>query len=191
MPDNNLVVVDAQGFERIYEKDHLRAKEEANFRGLVVAELWNKNGELRDMLELANLITTVGDQYYGERAAGIAAPPAQVVGMKLGTGVTAPTKTGAAAALVTYKVGSNALIAAGFPTSALSGSSRRIAWKCSWAAGIATDAALAEAVLFNDANADLTSPAGNTIARVLLSPTINKGASDTLEITWNHDLLGS
>ena len=35
-----------------------------------------------------------------------------------------------------------------------------------------------------------TSPA-LTIARVLLSPTINKGASDTLTLTWNHDVLGA
>lgn len=191
MRDKKLVIADPSGFERTYEPAHVREHNNALLKGLVLAELWDADGELRDLLALGNLISQVGDQYYGERAAGIASPPAQIVGMKLGTGTTAVAKTGAGAALVTYKTGSNVLIASGFPTSSLSGSSRRIQWKGSWAAGIATDSALAEAVLFNDANANATSTAANTIARVLLSPVINKGADDTLDLTWNHDLLGA
>jgi hypothetical protein len=189
-----LTVADASGFERTYEFDHVRERSQAMLKGQVLAELWDANGELRDLLALGNLITQVGDQYWAERAAGIASPPAQAVGMKLGTGTTAVDKTGAGAALVTYKTGSNVLIASGFPTSSLTVEAtpkRRITWKGSWPAGVATDAALAEAVLFNDANANATSSAANTIARVLLSPAINKGATEVLDLTWYHDLLGT
>ncbi len=177
-------------FDALEEREIQTLAEESGLRGFVHAVLRNGDGEISYESILKNLITQVGDQYYGERAANITTPPAQVVGMKLGTGVTAAAKTGAGGALVTYVTGSNALIASGFPTSALSGTSRRIAWKSSWAAGVATNAALAEAVIFNDANADATSAAAATISRVLLSPVINKAAADTLDLTWQHDLLG-
>lgn len=139
-----------------------------------------------------NLITQVGDEYYGERAAGIASPPDQVTGMRLGTGTTAPAKTGAGAAIVTYEAGSAVAIDGGFPASSLSGSSRRIAWRATWGAGVATVNGLAEAVITNETPlTDVAGAAANTIARALLSPTVNKGAADTLEVTWNHDLLGA
>lgn len=160
--------------------------------GLVRVELRDINGELKSYFETSNLVTQVGDQYYGERAAGIASPPGQVTGMKLGTGATAPAKTGAGAALVTYLSDSHQAIAGGFPTSTLSGSSRRIQWQAVWAAGKATTAsAITEVVIVNDVLADATSSAANTISRALLVGIGSKGASDTLTVTWNHDLLGA
>ncbi len=161
-------------------------------RGLVVAELRDEHGRLKGRCEVQNLITEQGDRYYGERAAGIASPPAQVTGMKLGTGSTAVAKTGAGAALVTYLTDSHQAIDGGFPTSALNGSSRRIQWKTTWAAGKATTAsAITEAVIVIDTLADATSSAANTIARVLLTGIGSKGASDSLSITWSHDILGA
>jgi hypothetical protein len=142
---------------------------------------------------LRNLITQLGDEYYGERAANISGPPDQVTGMRLGTGVTAAAKTGTGAASIgTYITGSNAAIAGGFPTSSIPGTARRITWKSTWAAGVATNAAISEAVITNESPlTDVIGAVGNTIARVILSPAINKGASDTLDLTWHHDLLGS
>ena len=155
-------------------------------------ELLDEDGNLKQFGTFVNLITQVGDQYYGERASGIASPPSQVSGMRLGTGTTAVAKTGAGAAIVTYVTGSSVAIDSGFPTSALSGSSRRIQWKTTWAAGVATANDIAEAVITNEATlTNVAGTAANTIARALLSPTVNKGASDTLAVTWNHDLLGA
>lgn len=165
--------------------------ESVGVKGLVIAELRDINGMLKARYATRNLVTQVGDQYYGERAAGIGGPPAQVTGMKLGTGSTAVAKTGAGAALVTYLADSHQAIAGGFPTSALSGSSRRIQWQAVWAAGKATTAsAITEVVIINDVLADATSLAAATIARALLVGIGSKGASDTLTVTWNHDLLG-
>lgn len=138
-----------------------------------------------------NLITQVGDQYYGERASGIASPPAQVTGMRLGTGTTAAAKTGAGAAIVTHITGSNVAIAGGFPTSALSGSSRRIQWQSVWPAGTATNAAITEAVITNLTPIGAgAGAAADTISRVVFTA-VNKGALDSLTITWSHDLLGA
>lgn len=155
-------------------------------------ELVDEHGALKQRGTFVNLITQVGDQYYGERAAGIAGAPGQITGMRLGTGTTAVAKTGAGAAIVSYVSGSQAAIVGSYPQSSLSGSSRRISWQSTWAAGVATNAALGEAVLTNEASlTDSAGTAANTIARVLLSPIINKGSSDTLTLTWNHDVLGA
>lgn len=165
--------------------------EVARFEGHGMWELF-RDGKKVDEGEFHNLITQVGDQYYGERASGIASPPAQVTGMQLGTGTTAVAKTGAGAAIVTVVASSLVAIDASFPTSALSGSSRRIQWKTTWAAGTATANNISEVVLTNQATATQTAaPASATIARALLSPVVNKAAGDTLAITWNHDLLGA
>ena len=130
--------------------------------GEVVAELRGPDGELKARSVTRNLITSVGDQYYAGRAALPSSLPAQVTGFKLGTGSTAPAKSGAGAALVTY------------------------------AAGKATTAsAITEVVLVTDTLADATSTAANTISRALLSGIGSKGASDTLTVTWTHTLLGA
>lgn len=175
----------------VHELDALAS--EAGLRGYVHAVCRNGDGEIAQELLLENLITLIGDQYYGERASGIASPPAQVTGMRLGTGVTAPAKTGTGAASIgIYIAGSAVAIAAGFPTSSIPGTARRITWKSTWAAGVATNAAISEAVVTNETPlTDVIGAAANTISRVVLSPTINKGASDTLDLTWHHDLLGA
>ncbi len=150
--------------------------------------LINPDGALKTTGMFTNIITQVGDQYLGERATGIATPPAQVTGMKLGTGTTAVAKTGAGAALVTYLTNSHQAIDGTYPQSALSGTIRRITWRTTWAAGKATGNSISEAVIINDTLADATSTAANTIARALLSPTVNKAAGDSLELTWHFDV---
>lgn len=158
-------------------------------------ELRRADGELADLGVFTNLITDIGDQYYGERAAGISSPPAQVTGMQLGTSSTAVAKTGAGAAVGAYVSGSARALDGGFPTSSQpggAGTARRIQWKTTWAAGEATASGLAEVVLINQSvGTNSGAAAAATISRALLSPTVNKGAADSLAVTWNHDLLGS
>jgi hypothetical protein len=107
--------------------------------------------------------------------------------MKLGTGTTAAAKSGAGAALVTYEAASNNAFDASFPVlvDLASDTGWQIQYKVTWAAGDVTETALTEAVIVNDAATDATSTAANTIARVVFTA-INKTASDTLVITWNH-----
>lgn len=170
------------------------ARELLRIPGLVQYRLVDEDGRVRSEGELRNLITRVGDQFYGERAAGIASPPAQITGAKLGTGSTAAAKTSTGAALITYLTNSHLAVDGGFPTSSLSGSSRRIQYRFTFAPGKATSAsAIREAVLVNDTLADATSPEANTIARFVFGATDipNKNAGDTLTLTWNHDLLGA
>jgi hypothetical protein len=149
-------------------------------RGHGFAELWTPRTNLlagpaglvlKQRTEFENLVTEVGDEYYGE---------------------TAVAKTGAGAAIVTLVASSLVAIDGSFPTSALSGSARRIQWKTTWNAGVATANDIAEVALVNQSTGTQTvAPAAATISRALLSPDVDKAAGDTLAVTWNHDLLGA
>jgi hypothetical protein len=165
--------------------------EPMGIKGLVIAELRGPDGELKARSVTENLVTAVGDQYYAGRAALSAGLPAQVTGFRLGTGSTAPAKTGAGAAIVTYLSGSNKANDATFPT-AVAGV---VTWKRTYAPGEATSASpITEVVLITDTIANdnaTTATAANTIARALISGIAAKAAGDTLTITWTHTLLGA
>lgn len=160
--------------------------------GFGTATVYGPDGEIKQQVEFRNLITDNGDVVYATRGIGTGANVA--TGMRLGTGTTAVAKNGAGAAIVTYVTASQKAFDATFPSVATKGAGlgHRIAYQTTWAAGEATNAALAEVVITNETA--LTNVAGteaNTISRALLSPAVNKGADDTLEVTWNHDFLGA
>lgn len=161
----------------------------ATIVGQLTAVLTGPDGEVKATSVTKNLITAVGDQYYAGRAALPSSLPAQVTGFKLGTGSTAPAKTGAGAALVTYLTGSNKANDGGFPT-AVAGV---VTWKRIYAAGEATTASpITEAALVTETiSNDDTSTAAETISRALIVGIGSKGALDTLTLTWTHTLLGA
>lgn len=174
----------------------IRTREEDKLvlvKGIVEVRLFDEDGDLKYEEEIHNIVTAIGNQYYAERAAGIGSPPNQVTGMRLGTGgATAASSTGTGAAIVTYVSGSQVAITSGYPQSAASGNARRIIWRGTWAAGVATANGINEVVITNEATlTNVAGTAANTIARAVISPAVDKAAADTLEITWNHDLLGA
>lgn len=163
------------------------------------AELHSEEGDLLQVVEFANRITDVGDEYYAKRGIAAVAPAApadvnKVTGMRLGTGVTAASKNGAGAAIVTYTTASQVAIDASFPTAATIGAGLgwRNTYKSTWGTGVATASGLAEVVITNETPiTNVAGTAANTISRALLSPTVNKGANDTLAVTWQHDFVGA
>lgn len=156
-------------------------------RGSLHVVLTGPGGQVKYDEWIENLVTQVGDQMYAERALAVGGAPAAPTGMQLGTGTTTPAKTGAGAAIVTLVAAS--LVASGAPASSLQGTVRRLAYTASWGAGVATANNIQEVALVNQSTATQTAaPAAATIARALVSPLVNKGASDTLAITWNHDI---
>ncbi|HEX9087192.1 MAG TPA: hypothetical protein VF867_06675 [Arthrobacter sp.] len=160
--------------------------------GHVTWQLRNEDGTVAAEGEGANLVTTTGDRMYAGRGAGIASPLAAPTGMKLGTGTTNPAKTGAGAALITYLSDSQQGFDSGYPSAAAQGSGWRVTYKVTYPTGKATTgSAITEAVIVNETLTDATSAAGSTIARILLSGVTAKGSTQTLTITWTHDLLGA
>ena len=158
-------------------------------RGTLHVVLTGPDGEVKLDTIVANLVTQVGDQMYAERALGLPGAPAAPTGMQLGTGSTAPAKTGTGAASIATLVANSLVATPGAPTSSLQAGLRRLTYSASWAAGVATANNIQEVALVNQATSNqAAAPAASTIARALISPIINKGAQDTLAITWNHDL---
>ena len=172
------------------------AEDKSRIKGHVVVEVTRPNPEtgtpeVVDRREIDNLVTQYGDQFYGERAHGIGSHDA-VTGMRLGTGTTAPAKTGAGAAIVTHITGSNKALNGTYPQSSLESGARRITFQSTWDPGEATNSAIAEVALTNLTPIGTgAGTAGDTLARVVFSPTINKQAGDTLTVTWSHDILGA
>lgn len=164
--------------------------------GFGVAVLRGPDGEIKDVRTFKNLVTDKGDLYIAQKIiTGIspasASAPTAVTGMKLGTGTTAASKAGSGAALVTYISGSQKTFTTAYPTTEDLGSGLGVCavYNCTWGAGVAT-ASITEAVIVNDAAANATSTAANTIARVVFTA-IPKAAGDTLDITWKHKVLGA
>lgn len=170
----------------------------ADYCGMVgfgTIELVHPDGSV-DVTEFANLITDAGDLYYATRGASAVAPAApsdatKVTGMKLGTGVTAASKL-AAAALGAYITASNQAFDSTFPQVTNLGTTLgvQIVYKVTYAAGTATNAAITEMVIVNDSSTNATSTAANGISRAVFAAQ-NKGALDSMIVTWNHKFLGT
>lgn len=160
----------------------------AGAEGFGVAELRGPDGEIKQTVRFRNIITDVGDTMYADRGAGVAGAPASPTGMALGTGTTAAAKNGAGAAMVTGTAGTAAALG-GTPTSSTTGGKRRVVYTQTWGAGVGT-ATLNEVVLQNGTATTIppNTTVTNVVARAILSPAVSKGASDTLTITWNHDI---
>lgn len=156
-------------------------------------ELWKPDLEV----PFANLITDAGDLYIAGKvivAIGPANPtaPTAANGMKLGTGVTAAAKSGAGGALVTYLTASNLAFDATFAATNNLGAGLGVEsrYKTTWGAGVATNSAITECAIVNDQATNATTSAANTYSRIVFTA-INKGAFDSLAITWAWKFLGA
>jgi len=177
-----------------------RARELSSGLALVgygIVEVFDEFGRLKQVEPFANLITDAGDLYYAGMAIALVSPaapaqPTKMNGMKLGTGTTAVAKSGAGGALVTYLTASNVAFDSTYPQTSNLGAGLGVngVYKTTWAAGVATNSAITEAVIVNDQATNATTTAANTASRVVFTA-VNKGASDTLAITWNHKFLGA
>lgn len=184
----------------MYREDYMgaMAKDSVGLLGYIELALFDQAECLKDVRTVKNIITDVGDLYYATRAiAGVSPATASdatlATGMKLGTGTTAAAKNGAGAALVTYLSGSNNAFDATYPkTNNLgAGNGVQAQYVTTWGAGDATNSAITEIVIVNEAiSSDTTSIASETISRAVFAA-INKTASDTLVATWNHLFKGA
>jgi hypothetical protein len=165
--------------------------------GTVIVQRFDKLGQLTHEEIIHNLVTDAGDLYYASMGIALVgtpntAQPTKANGMKLGIGTTAVSKASTGAALVSYTPGSNLGFDAAYPQVANLGTTLGVnaVYRTTWAAGVATAAALTEATICTDQATNGAGTAATTISRVVFSA-INKTATDVLVITWNHKLLGA
>jgi hypothetical protein len=134
--------------------------------GHILVEVFDEDGSLKDFREVDNLVVTAGKNHIADQLS--ASPGGAAMGwMALGTGSTAAAAGDTA---LGTEIDRNALTSRTDATNV-------VTYVGNWAAGDATNPAITEAGIFN------ASSAGTMLARGVFTA-INKGASDTLQITW-------
>jgi hypothetical protein len=148
-----------------------KQKTKALMKGYIKIELFDENGNIKQIIEKENTFMAVGDAHVADQLA--ATPTEAVMGwMAIGTSDAAFTT---ASTTLGSEIDRNAL-AAGYPEQQAAAADNDVVYKATWAAGDGTGA-LTEAGIFN------SSGAGTMLAASTFS-VINKGAADTLTITW-------
>ncbi len=132
----------------------------------VLVEVFGPDGKLKDSREVHNLVVTAGKNHIADQ---LSSAPGQsaMSHMAIGTGASAPAAGDTA---LGTEIDRNALTSRTDATNV-------VTYVGDWAAGDGTNAAIAEAGIFN------AGAAGTMLARATFTA-INKGASDTLKITW-------
>ncbi|MCK9578801.1 hypothetical protein M0R01_04960 [bacterium] len=140
-------------------------------KGKIRFELFDEKGNIKQVVEKDNTFMAVGDAHVADQLAATV-HEAKMGWIAIGTSTT---PFSAASTALTSELDRNAL-AAGYPEQGAAAADNDVLYKASWAAGDGTGA-ITEAGIFNS-SADGTMLAASTF------PVINKGASDTLTITW-------
>lgn len=135
-------------------------------RGHVTVELYGPDGDLKDIRRIDNLVVTAGKNHIADQLSSSPGESA-MSHMAVGTGTSSPAAGNTA---LGTEIDRNAL-------TSRTDSSGVVTYVGNWAAGDATNSAIAEAGIFNN------SSGGTMLARATFTA-INKGASDTLAITW-------
>lgn len=165
-------------------------------KGKITYTLFDKNGNVKQEGVTNNIVTNQGDDYYVDRLSDQGAGTAKQ--FSLGTGAGTPGKadtwvTGPFSNNGTAVAGSGAVAVTTHPTA---GSENTLRYSGTFTAGYATQTGITAVGISNmnpaaDGNG---TPNGTTtmfIAHGTLNPSVNKGASDTLVITWDHTFLGA
>ncbi len=134
----------------------------------VKIELFDEFGMLKDSREVHNLVVTAGKNHIADQLSS--SPGQAAMGwMAIGTGTTAAA---AGDTLLGTEIDRNAL-------TSRTDAANVVTYVGDWAAGEGTNAAITEAGIFNVVTANTIT----MLARAVFTA-INKGASDTLKITW-------
>ncbi len=131
--------------------------------GELTISVYGPDGALKEQHDLKNLVVTVGKNHIAARLVGT---PTAMGWIAIGSGSTAPAAgdTALGAEIVRQAVGS------------ANSASNVATFSITYAAGVGTGA-ISEAGIFNAASA------GTMLSRVTFG-VVNKGAADTMTITW-------
>ena len=135
-------------------------------RGDLDITLYDEFGNIKQHLEVPNLIVTVGKNHIASRLVGVTSNVMSY--MALGTSSTTPS---------VGDTGLNAEIASSRTGISLTNSNNTIIATATFGAGVGTSATVQEAGLFNAST-------GGTMLAHTTFPALNKSSSDTLSVNW-------
>lgn len=166
----------------------MKAEGKMGLWGVVLAELRDKDGNLKQRKIVQNLVTDQGDIF---AASGLYSAAVSGWGMKLGTATTAAAKNGAGSYIAAgdYVSGSAKALDDGTPKAGAS--NNIVQFRRLWAAGEGTDSNINRVAIVDNTTDAGEGDATGTYAIAVFSGAINKGASDTLTVTWNVTYLGA
>lgn len=157
-------------------------------RGEVIAELRDKHGNLKQRSVTHNIVTDKGDAL---AAAALYSAAYSGWGMKLGTATTEAAKSGAGSYIAAGDYVSGSAKALDDSTPKQGASANIVQFRRLWAAGEGTNADINRVALVDNTTDAGEADATHTFAISVFSGAINKGADDTLTVTWNVTFLGA
>lgn len=164
------------------------AKTTLKMRGEVIAELRDKHGNLKQRSVTHNIVTSQGDKF---AAAAMYTAAYSGWGMKLGTATTAAAKSGAGSYIATADYVSGSAKALDDSTPKAGASNDIVQFRRLWAAGEGTSSNINRVAIVDNTTDAGEADATHTFAISVFSGAINKGADDTLTVTWNVTFLGA
>jgi len=156
-------------------------------RANVVAVLTNRKGISRFIPGL-NCVTNDGDEHYAQRGAA-ETPDMTVVGMRLGTDNTAPTKSDTD--VTSFLAGSGKNIDGTYPMTDDSDGDNTgsgvdiVSWRVSYTTSEANGSGIYEGALVDN----ISSPTV-ALCHWVFGASFNKTSSDTLKVFVNHEMAG-
>ena len=164
------------------------AKSQLGLRGEVIAEVRDKHGNLKQRSVTHNIVTSQGDKF---AAAAMYSAAYSGWGMKLGTATTAAAKSGAGSYIAAGDYVSGSAKALDDSTPKAGATNDIVQFRRLWAAGEGTNSNINRVAITDNTTDAGEADATHTFAISVFSSAINKGADDTLTVTWNVTFLGA
>ena len=164
------------------------AKSQLGLRGEVIAEVRDKHGNLKQRSVTHNIVTSQGDKF---AAAAMYSAAYSGWGMKLGTATTPASKSGAGSYVATADYVSGSAKALDDNTPKAGATNDIVQFRRLWAAGEGTSSNINRVAIVDNTTDAGEADATHTFAISVFSGAINKGADDTLTVTWNVTFLGA
>jgi len=164
-------------------------------KGIIRYSLYDSNGNLKQKGESKNIVTTQGNTYYVDRLASVGGGTAKI--FVLGTGNAAVGSTDTWVSGYYANNGTAAGTGGAVTVGQNSGTLNSLQYIGTFGAGYGTVAdpitrvGLTNTDASADGNGTTTGTSTYFIAHGTISPSVNKGATDTLVVTWDHLFEGS
>ena len=164
-------------------------------KGIIRYSLYDSKGNLKQEGISKNIVTTQGNRYYVDRLASVGGGTAKIFVLGTGNAAVGSTDTWVSGY---YANNGTALGTGGAVTVGQnSGTSNSLQYIGTFGAGYGTVAdpitrvGLTNTDASADGNGTTTGTSTYFIAHGTISPSVNKGATDTLVVTWDHLFEGS
>lgn len=163
-------------------------------KGTIKYRLYDDRGSLKQEGESLNAITVQGNAYYVDQLSDAGGSVAQIMVLGTGTADVGTTDTWVAGPFSGNGTTTGTGGQVGIATNG--GTPNSLQYSGTFAAGYATQDGITRVGITNtiasaDGNGTPNATTTFFIAHGTISPTVNKGASDTLVVTWDHLFTGS